>query len=208
MEVSIYNQQGEETGKINLASKIFGIKIKPELIHWVATMMQANLRQSSAHTKTRGEVRGGGKKPWRQKGTGRARAGSIRSPLWRGGGIIFGPRKNKVYKKKINKKVKRLALKMALSDKAANKKIIILENLELEKPKTKIIEKILNHLPLKKEKIYLVLEKRDPKIILSTSNLSYLKTTIASNLNFLDLLKSKYLLTTKKAIKEIEKIYQ
>lgn len=208
MNVTVYNQTGEKISQIELSEKVFGIKPKPELIHQVVVAMQANLRRPYAHTKTRGEVRGGGKKPWRQKGTGRARAGSIRSPLWRGGGIIFGPRKERVYKKKINKKVKRLALKMALSDKLTSKRIIVLESLKLKEQKTKLLEEILNTFSLKNKKTYLVLEKKDQKILLSARNIPYLKTTIASNLNLLDLLKNKYLLTTKKAIREIEKIYQ
>lgn len=208
MEISTYNQQGEETEKIKLSPKIFGIKVKPELIHWVVTMMRANLRQSLAHTKTRGEVRGGGRKPWRQKGTGRARAGSIRSPLWRGGGVIFGPRKERNYKKKINKKIKRLALKMVLSDKAADNKIIILDQLVAVKIKTKEMKKIFEKLIVKKEKTVVVLEKQDSKTVLSLRNIPYLKTTLANNLNLLDLLKYRYLLMTKGALKEIEKTYK
>lgn len=208
MELVTYNQEGEEIGKIKLSPKIFGIKAKPALIHFVVTALQSNLRQSLAHTKTRAEVRGGGRKPWRQKGTGRARAGSIRSPLWRGGGIIFGPRKERSYKKKINKKIKRLALKMILSEKAADKKIIVLNKLEISKPKTKEIKKIFEKLPNKKEKTIVALEKKQPQIILSLRNIPYCKTTLVNNLNLLDLLKYKYLLVTEEGLKQIEKIYK
>jgi len=207
MFVKTYDQNGKEVGQTRLPSEIFGIKPKPELIHQVVVAMQAGLRKSWAHVKTRAEVRGGGRKPWRQKGTGRARAGSIRSPLWRGGGVIFGPRKEKVYKKKINKKVKRLALKMALSDKVLNKKIVILDKLELPETKTKEMEKILEKLPNKKEKTLIALAKKDDKIILSSRNIPYLRTSLANNLNLIDLLNYKYFLTTKEGIKKIEATY-
>lgn len=207
MNLEVYNQIGEKIGMMRVSSKVFGVKVKPELIHQVVVIMQANKRQPWAQTKTRGEVRGGGRKPWRQKGTGRARAGSIRSPLWRGGGIIFGPRKERVYKKKINKKVKRLALKMVLSDKFLNKKIIVLDKLELPEIKTKKMEEVLKKLSLNKEKTLLVLEKKDEKIILSSRNLSNLKIRLADNLNLIDLLNYKYFLTTKAGIKKIEEVY-
>ncbi|MCX7778991.1 MAG: 50S ribosomal protein L4 [Patescibacteria group bacterium] len=207
MKIDLYNQAGEKVGTTSVSSRVFGLKPKPEIIHQVVVAMLANLRKPWANTKTRGEVRGGGKKPWRQKGTGRARAGSIRSPLWRGGGIIFGPRKERNYRKKINKKVKKLALKMALSDKVLNKKIIILDKLELPAIKTKKIEEILKKLPSRQEKTLLVLEKKDEKIILSGRNLPYLKITLANNLNLIDLLNYKYLLSTKGGLKKIEEIY-
>lgn len=207
MNIDLYNQLGEKVGMTRLSAKVFGLKPKTELIHFVVTCLQANLRKPWAHTKTRGEVRGGGHKPWRQKGTGRARAGSIRSPLWRGGGIIFGPRKEKVYKKKINKKVKKLALKMALSDKVLNKKIIVLDKLELPEIKTKEMEEVLKKLPNKKNRTLLVLEKKDEKVILSSKNLPYLKFCLANNLNLIDILNYKYFLTTKAGIKKIEEVY-
>ncbi len=208
MNIDVYNQDGEKVGKTNVSSKVFGIQPKPELIHFVVVAILSNLRKPWAHTKTRGEVRGGGRKPWRQKGTGRARAGSIRSPLWRGGGVVFGPRKERVYKKKVNKKVKRLALKMALSDKFLNKKIIVLDKIELPKIKTKEMEKILEKLSIKKNKTLLILEKKDDKIFLSSRNLPYLKFSLANNLNLIDILNAQYLLTTKEGIKEIEKTYK
>jgi len=148
METAVYNQKGEEIEKIKLPSKIFGVEEKKEIIHFVANALLSNLRKPIAHTKTRGEIRGGGRKPWRQKGTGRARAGSTRSPLWRGGGIIFGPRKEANYYKKINKKIKRLALKMVLSNRAANQRLIVLDKWSLDKIKTKEVEKDLKKLPI------------------------------------------------------------
>lgn len=208
MNIDVYNQTGEKVGTTRLSAEIFGLKPKPELVHQVVVAMQANLRKPWAHTKTRGEVSGGGKKPWRQKGTGRARAGSIRSPLWRGGGIIFGPRKERTFQKKINKKVKRLVLKMVLSDKALNKKIIILDKLALPEIKTKEMEKFLEKFLKEKEKALLILDKKDNKIIYSARNLPYLKIDLANNLNLLDLLNCNYLLTTKAGLKEIEKNYK
>jgi len=208
MEVAVYNKSGEELEKLKLSSKIFGIKPKPAVIHFVANAMLSNLRQSLAHTKTRGEISGGGKKPWRQKGTGRARAGSIRSPLWRGGGVTFGPRKERSYKKKINKKIKRLALKMVLSDKASHHKIIILDKLETVKNKTREMEKIFIKMPSKKEKTLVIFDKKNEKLEFSLKNISFLTLTLANSLNLLEILKNKYLLVTKEGIKQIEKIYK
>lgn len=146
----LYNQKGEEVGTTLLPKDIFDVKINPDLIHQVIVSQMANRRKVVAHTKDRGEVRGGGKKPWRQKGTGRARHGSIRSPLWRGGGVTFGPRKEKIFKKKIPKKMKRKALFMVLSDKFKNNLLIVLDELKLEKTKTKFLVQLFENL---KEKI-------------------------------------------------------
>src|SRR3989344_4067362 len=126
MKVDLYNQNGEVAGSVNLPKEIFEVKFNADLVHQIAVSQMANKRQVSAHTKIRSEVRGGGKKPWRQKGTGRARHGSIRSPLWRGGGITFGPRNDKVYEKDIPKKMRRKALLMALSQKAKNSQLVVL----------------------------------------------------------------------------------
>lgn len=206
--ISVYNQKGEVVGEMRLSKEIFAVEPKPIIIHQVATVMMANLRKAYAHTKTKAEVRGGGRKPWRQKGTGRARAGSIRSPLWRGGGVIFGPRKERTYKKKINKKIKQLALKMALSDKVLNKRIIVLDNLEMTAFKTKEMAKILTSLPCQKTKTLLVLPQKDKKIILSARNISSLKVSLANNLNLIDLLNYRYLLSTKKGVGKIEETYK
>ncbi|HTX86514.1 MAG TPA: 50S ribosomal protein L4 [Candidatus Nanoarchaeia archaeon] len=146
MKLNIYNQNGEVKGQKELSDKIFAVKANTVLINEAVTAQLANMRQVLAHTKTRSEVRGGGKKPWRQKGTGRARAGSSRSPLWRGGGIIFGPDSDRNFSKKINKKAKQKAMFMVLSDKAANNALVILEKPVLENFKTKIFNGILNNL--------------------------------------------------------------
>jgi large subunit ribosomal protein L4 len=146
LKIKVYNQEGKEVGEEKLDPAVFGVKVKPELVHQAVVAQMAKARVPIAHTKTRGEVRGGGKKPWRQKGTGRARVGSTRSPIWRGGGITFGPRKNRVFAQKINKKARRKALLMCLSDKKASGWMVVLNKLELGKGKTKELVKVLESL--------------------------------------------------------------
>jgi large subunit ribosomal protein L4 len=208
MKVTVYNQQGKKVEEMELAPAVFGVKAKPELIHQVVTAQMANRRQVIAHTKGRSEVRGGGRKPWRQKGTGRARHGSIRSPIWKGGGVTFGPTKERRFKQKINKKVKRLVLLMCLSDKLTDKKLVLLDKLELAKISTKKLKQILDKLPVKTSKTLMALAKIDKKIIKSAANIPYLTSTGADSLNVLKLLKHKYLLTTVEGIKKIEKIFK
>lgn len=152
IKATVYNTTGEKIKEIELNPKVFGLTVKPELIQQAVVSQQANSRQVIAHTKDRSEVAGGGRKPWRQKGTGRARHGSIRSPLWRGGGITFGPTKERNFSVKINKKAKRKAILMSLSDKAANQKIVLVEKLELAEPKTKKFFQILQNLKLREKK--------------------------------------------------------
>lgn len=207
MNINVYNQSGEKVGTIKLSAEVFGIKPKVELIQRVAVGMLANLRKPWAHTKTRGEVRGGGKKPWRQKGTGRARAGSIRSPLWKGGGVIFGPRKERNYAKKINKKIRRKALLMALSDKATNKKIIVLEEINPSAggKKTKEFSQILKNLPIKARNYLFIYQPKESDLVKIARNISNLKTLSMENFNLIDLLKYEYLLMTKVTLKELEK---
>lgn len=194
LKVNIYNTQGEVVGEEKLDPAIFGVEVKSGLVHQAVVAQMANRRQVLAHTKDRGEVRGGGKKPWRQKGTGRARHGSIRSPLWIGGGIIFGPRKERNFKQKINKKMKRNALLMCLSDRAKNHKIILLDKLELESIKTKKLLEILNKLPNKGKKTLLVLGEGDEKVVKSAANLAKVKTIEARNLNVIDILQHDFLM--------------
>jgi len=205
----LYNQQGEEAGTTLLPKDIFDVKVNPDLVHQVVVSQLANRRKVIAHTKSRGEVRGGGRKPWRQKGTGRARHGSIRSPLWRGGGVTFGPRKEKVFKKKIPKKMKRKALFMALSGKFKNNLLIVLDELKLEKAKTKFLVKLIGSWKLKiknfKEGNTLIaLPNYDKNIILAARNLSEADTLWARDLNALDVLSFKYLIITKDSIKTIK----
>ena len=204
MLVKTYNQKGEEIGQTRLPFEIFDVKLNPDLVYQVAVSQMANRRQVIAHTKTRGEVRGGGKKPWRQKGTGRARVGSIRSPLWRGGGTVFGPTKEKIFKKKINKKMRKSALFMVLSAKVRDKELILLDDLKIEQPKTKLMAEILNKLPVKGKSLLIVLPKREGGILRASRNIESVNIAEARNLNVLDLLNHKQLLMTKETIKALK----
>jgi large subunit ribosomal protein L4 len=219
IEVNIYNQAGEETGKLKLEPAVFGVEVKEGLVKQAVVAQMANARQVLAHTKDRGEVRGGGRKPWRQKGTGRARHGSIRSPIWVGGGITFGPTKDRNFSQKINIKMRRKALFMSLSDKVANGKIIVLDKLELPKIKTKDMAKILKTLQTKvlklkkedlksaKNHLLVVLPDNNVNVLKSINNLPNVKTIRADSLNIVDILKADYLLITEGSIKKIIEIY-
>ena len=183
-----------------------------DLVHQVAVAQMANRRQVLAHSRGRGEVSGGGKKPWRQKGTGRARHGSIRSPIWRKGGVTFGPTKERVFKQKINKKMRRRALLMVLSEKAKKNLLIVLDELKLETPKTKLFVKLIENWKLKiedfKDGSYLIaLSGADKNVILASRNLESAEIRQAKDLNVLDLLNSKYLLMPKEAIKVIQETF-
>ena len=208
MFVKVYNQSGEETGKALLPKDVFELKPNSDLLWQITRSQMANQRQGSAHTKTRGEVSGGGKKPWRQKGTGRARHSSIRSPLWRGGGTIFGPRNEKTWKQRINKKMARKSILVALSAKARDKELIILETLKIDQSKTKQMAGIINALRskiagFKKAKVLIILAKPDKNIVLASRNIPGVETIDARNINTLEILSFKYLLMTKETIKAI-----
>ena len=206
--ISVYNMKGDKVGAVKLLPKIFDLKMNTDLVHQVVVAQLANARQPIAHAKGRSEKRGGGKKPWRQKGTGRARHGSIRSPIWRGGGITFGPTKERVFKKKINKKMKQKALFMVLTSKVKDNELILLDKLELKEPKTKMMSGILENILKKKRKSALVvISTKDENIVRANKNISYTKTLRADSLNILDLLSFKYLLMPKEAVKVIEKTY-
>jgi len=207
MKVKTYNEKGEKVGEIDLPKEIFEVPLNPDLVHQAVLVQAANQRKKIAKTKDRGEVRGGGKKPWRQKGTGRARHGSIRSPIWRGGGVTFGPTGKEVFKKKISKKMRRKALFMVLSQKARENLILVLDKLEIEKTKTKLMKEILDRLFLKNGSGLLVLPKMDEKIIKATRNISKADTIQAKDLNVLDLLNYKYVLMPKEAIKVIKETF-
>jgi len=207
MKVKVYNQKGEEVGETVLPKEIFGREINSDLIHQVAVCMMANQRLPWAHTKDRSEVRGGGRKPWPQKGTGRARHGSIRSPIWVGGGVTHGPRKEKKYEKKIPKKMKRLALFCVLSGKLKDNELFVLDKLELERPKTKLMAEIIKNLReklLKKGRILIALPQKNETIERATRNLPNVETIEARNLNVLDLLNHKYLILLKDSVKVIK----
>jgi len=209
MKIAVYNQQGKEIGTTLLPKEIFDVKINPDLMHQVVVSQMANRRKVIAHAKGRGEVQGGGRKPWRQKGTGRARVGSIRSPLWRHGGVTFGPTKERVFKKVIPKKMKRLALFMVLSGKVKNNLLILLDKLKIDQVKTKLIVKTIENLKLKienfkKGSILIALPELDKNIILAARNIPKVETVEVRNLNALDLLSFKYLIMPKESIKVIK----
>ncbi|MEK7653237.1 MAG: 50S ribosomal protein L4 [Patescibacteria group bacterium] len=214
IKIPVYNLSGEKMKEMELSSRIFGVKPKNEVVHQVVVAQMANSRQVLAHTKTKGEVRGGGKKPWRQKGTGRARHGSIRSPLWIGGGVTFGPRKDRNFKEKVNKKQKQLALAMCLSDKVKENSLVVFNELKLKEVKTKALGGWLKELKTKIEdlekskKFLLVLDKNDRDFIRAALNLKNANTILADSLNCLDVLKYDTILTSEKAIKIIEKHYR
>jgi large subunit ribosomal protein L4 len=238
MKLNIYNQKAEAKGQKEVSDAIFAVKINSGLINEAVVAQMANERQVLAHTKTRSEVRGGGKKPWRQKGTGRARAGSSRSPLWIGGGIIFGPNSDRNFSKKINKKAKRKAMFMVLSDRAANNGLAILEKFDLEACKTKVINEVLMNL---EEKVFNVFKADDKnpasakatagegkakkirttgrsillindagndKVVKSARNLEGVKIINLENINIVDLLNCKNLIVTEKAIDKLEAVYK
>jgi len=212
MKISVYNQSGEIVGQTLLPKGIFDIEINSDLLWQVVRSYTSNQRQGSAHTKTKGEVSGGGKKPWRQKGTGRSRHSSIRSPLWRGGGTVFGPRNDKVWKQKINKKMARKSLLMALSSKAKEENIVVLEDLKLNEVKTREVAKIIANLRtkivnFKKAKTLVVLSNFDKDLIRAAKNIADLKTIEARNLNALEILSFKYLLMTKDTISALKKMF-
>ncbi len=210
MEVNLYNQKAENVGKVDLPDQIFNLEMNKDLVHQVVTSQRSNKRQVIAHAKGRGEVRGGGKKPWRQKGTGRARHGSIRSPIWKGGGVTFGPTKERNFKKKINKKMARKALFMVLSSKVKDKQLFVLDRINLENPKTKemaLIMKNLSTLMDKKPKALLVLPVMEDKVKRSAKNLQDLSAVEARNLNPLEVLSHKYLVLSKDAVEVLNKIF-
>lgn len=207
MKAPVFDKNGKEIKETLLPKEIFEVKENPDLIYQVVISQTANRRQVSAHTKDRSEVSGGGKKPWRQKGTGRARHGSNRSPIWVGGGVTFGPTKNRVFKQKINKAMRIKALFMVLSAKAKNNLILVLDDYKLEDIKTKSLAKFLKNLPSDKKSTLIVLPKMDKNIILSARNLSRVNTIQAKDLNVLDIASSKYLLLSKESINLIKEIF-
>jgi large subunit ribosomal protein L4 len=206
-KVPIYNTLGKEVGQASLEQRIFGVVVKPQLVQQAIRTILANRRVAIAHTKTRADVRGGGKKPWKQKGTGRARHGSIRSPIWKGGGVTFGPRKDRNFSLKMNRKAKRQALFMALSDKVADKKLIVLEQLLLPSIKTKEFVKTISKLPMKGT-ILIITPKTEQTIVKSVRNLPYAKVITADSLNVLDVVANQYLLCPKESLAAITKTYK
>ncbi|MCL2719417.1 MAG: 50S ribosomal protein L4 [Lachnospiraceae bacterium] len=203
-KVSVYNMEGKEVGSIELNDEVFGVKINKHLVHMAVVQQLANKRQGTQKAKTRSEVRGGGRKPWRQKGTGHARQGSIRSPQWRGGGVVFAPTPRD-YSFKMNKKEKRLALKSALTSRAEGGKIIVLDELKLEEVKTKKFQLVLDN--LKVTKALIVIAENDENIIKSARNIPKIKTAQPNTINVYDIMKGDTLILTKEAVAKIEEVY-
>jgi len=213
MKLSVYNQTGEKKKDMEVSSRVFGVKVKQEVVHQVVIAQLANSRQVLADTKGKGEVRGGGKKPWKQKGTGRARHGSIRSPLWKGGGVTFGPTSDRNFSAKVNKKQKQLAMAMCLSDKVASDGLIVFDNLELS-GKTKELNSWIAGLKQKiaslkeSKKFLMILDNNDKKAINAALNLKNINTITADSLNCLELLKHDKVLISEAAIEIIDKHYK
>jgi large subunit ribosomal protein L4 len=204
MLVPVHNISGEKVEELELRDDIFAVPINGPVMHQALVRQLANARLGTHKTKTRGEVSGGGRKPWRQKGTGRARHGSIREPQWRGGGIVFGPRPRS-YRQKMPRKMRRLALKSALSVKAAGEQIIVLDALEMPEPKTREMETILDNLDIY-DTVLILLSERNTNVEKSANNLPYVKTLRAQYLNVRDILGYDYLVMPLGALKAIETI--
>ncbi|MCI9067562.1 MAG: 50S ribosomal protein L4 [Lachnospiraceae bacterium] len=202
--VSVYNMEGNEVGTLELNDAVYGVKVNEHLVHLAVVSQLANKRQGTQSAKTRSEVSGGGRKPWRQKGTGHARQGSTRAPQWTGGGMVFAV-KPRDYTIKLNKKERRLALKSALTSRVEENKFIVLDELKLDEIKTKAMKKVLDN--LKVEKALIVMDEKDEKVIMSAGNLPGVKTALTSTINVYDILKYNTVVTTKSAAKAIEEVY-
>jgi large subunit ribosomal protein L4 len=204
-KVTVFNVDGKEVGEIELAEGIFGLEPNIHVLHSAVLLQQASLRSGTHDTKGRSEVRGGGRKPWKQKGTGRARQGSIRSPQWKGGGVVFGPTPRS-YGFKLPRKVRRLAIKSALSSKVVDNQIIVLDQLSLSQPKTKDISKLLNNLKVTR-KALVVTASFDNNVALSARNIPGVKFVTAEGINVLDVMKYDQLIITKDAVAKVEEVF-
>ena len=202
--VSVYNMEGKEVGKMDLNDAVFGVEINEHLVHMAVVQQLANNRQGTQKAKTRAEVSGGGRKPWRQKGTGHARQGSTRAPQWKGGGVVFAPTPRD-YSFKMNKKEKRAALKSALTSKVQDSKLIVLDELSLDEIKSKKIVEIVNNLHA--EKALIVLKEKDDKVMLSARNIPDVETALTNTINVYDVMKAGTVVLTKDAVKMIEEVY-
>ena len=202
--VSVYNMEGKETGKMELNDSIFAAPVNEHLVHMAVVLQLANKRQGTQKAKTRSEVRGGGRKPWRQKGTGHARQGSIRAPQWKGGGVVFAPTPRD-YSFKMNKKEKVAAIKSALSSKVSENKLIVVEGMDLDAPKTKTMQSLLDNLDMKKALVVVDAEGRN--VTLSVRNIPTARGVYANSINVYDILKYDNVIMTKSAIAAIEEVY-
>lgn len=208
VSVTVYNMEGQSVGEIALDPRFFDVKVKPSLVHEVVVSQMANSRSAIAHTKDRGEVAGTGKKPWKQKGTGRARHGSRRSPIWIGGGITFGPRNIRNFSKKVNQKVKRTALAMVLSDKVASSQFVVVDTLALENGKTKELAKSLKQLPISTKKKLIITRAEQKDVARAARNLPHVTTLPVHSLNVVDILRYGSLVISKDALEELPKLYR
>lgn len=204
-KVALYDITGSQVGDIELSDAVFGVEVNNHVMYEAVKNYLANQRQGTQSAKTRAEVRGGGKKPWRQKGTGHARQGSIRSPQWKGGGVVFAP-KPRDYSYAIPKKVKRLALKSALSSKVEDQEIIVVDKLVLEQPKTKEMVKVLKNLNSSK-KTLVVIPERDEAVVRAAANIPGVKTAYVNTINVYDILNCDSFLITKEAVNKVEEVY-
>lgn len=203
-KVSVYNMEGKEVDTIDLSDDIFGVEINEHLVHMAVVQQLANNRQGTQKAKTRAEVSGGGRKPWRQKGTGHARQGSTRSPQWTGGGVVFAP-VPRDYSFKLNKKEKRIALKSALTSRLQSNKLIVVDELKFEEIKTKNFQNVLNNLKINKALV--VLKDNDQNVVLSARNIPAVQTTLTNTINVYDIMKAGTVILTKDAVQTIEEVY-
>ena len=203
-KVAVYNMEGKEVGSMDLNDAVFGVEVNEHLVHMAVLQQLANNRQGTQKAKTRSEVRGGGRKPWRQKGTGHARQGSIRAPQWKGGGVVFAP-VPRDYSFKLNKKEKRAALKSVLTSRVQENKFIVVDELKMDEIKTKTFKGVLDN--LNAEKALVVLNDMDANVIASAKNIPTVKTTQTNELNVFDALKYNTVVVTKDAVATIEEVY-
>ena len=202
--VSVYNMDGKETGKLELNDAVFGVEVNEHLVHMAVVQQLANNRQGTQKAKTRSEVSGGGRKPWRQKGTGHARQGSTRAPQWTGGGIVFAP-VPRDYSFKLNKKEKRAALKSALTSRVQADKLIVVDELKLDEIKTKKFAEVMNNLKVSRGLV--VLADNDKNVVASAKNMASVNTTLVDQINVYDVMKGGTIVLTKDAVKKIEEVY-
>ena len=203
-KVSVYNMEGREVETIDLSDDIFGVEVNEHLVHMAVVQQLANKRQGTQKAKTRSEVSGGGRKPWRQKGTGHARQGSTRAPQWKGGGVVFAP-VPRDYSFKMNKKEKRAALKSALTSRVQENKLIVIDELKFDEIKTKNFKAVMDN--LKVAKAYVVLNSNDEKVVMSARNLPNVQTALTNTINVYDVMKGGTVILTKDAVKKIEEVY-
>ena len=202
--VAVYNMEGKEVGTIDLSDAVFGVEVNEHLVHMAVVQQLANKRQGTQKAKTRSEVSGGGRKPWRQKGTGHARQGSTRAPQWTGGGVVFAP-VPRDYSFKLNKKEKRAALKSALTSRVQENKLIVVDELKFDEIKTKDFKQVMDNLKVVKGLV--VINENDKNVVMSAKNLAKVNTTLTSTLNVYDIMKAGTVVLTKDAVKTIEEVY-